>query len=201
MASCTLYSPQHLPNPKPAAKPASAPAAYFITFICYGARLHGDEKGSVDRFHNDYGARFIDANPHRLNFEIRRMKSPAELLDAARGKIVLQAIIQHANYRGWNLHAAHVRSNHIVVQAPLPPEKVMTEFKAYATRALNQFESASKRRWADHGSTRYLWDIQQLDDAVNYVVNQQGNPMALYSNPACRLSSQQPHPQRNPERK
>jgi hypothetical protein len=45
----------------------------------------------------------------------------------------------------------------------------MTEFKAYASRALNQSEGASRRRRADHGSTRYLWDIQQLDDAVNYV--------------------------------
>jgi hypothetical protein len=66
---------------------------------------------------------------------------------------------------------------------PLPPEKVMTEFKAYTTRALNQFEGASRRRWADHGSTRYLWDTEQVDDAVNYVVNQQGHPMALYISP------------------
>ncbi len=31
------------------------PLAYFITFRCYGTWLHGDRRGSVDRFHNIYG--------------------------------------------------------------------------------------------------------------------------------------------------
>jgi len=30
------------------------PLAYLITFRCYGTWLHGDERGSVDRFHNQY---------------------------------------------------------------------------------------------------------------------------------------------------
>ena len=29
---------------------------YFITSACYGAHLHGDESGSVDRHHNVPGA-------------------------------------------------------------------------------------------------------------------------------------------------
>ena len=36
--------------------------AYFITFRCYGTWLHGDERGSVDRFHNIYGMPFIPKN-------------------------------------------------------------------------------------------------------------------------------------------
>jgi hypothetical protein len=28
------------------------PLAYLITFRCYGTWLHGDSRGSVDRFHN-----------------------------------------------------------------------------------------------------------------------------------------------------
>jgi hypothetical protein len=28
------------------------PLAYLITFRCYGTWLHGDERGSVDRFRN-----------------------------------------------------------------------------------------------------------------------------------------------------
>jgi hypothetical protein len=34
------------------------PLAYFFTFRAYGTWLHGDERGSVDRFHNQYGTPF-----------------------------------------------------------------------------------------------------------------------------------------------
>ena len=30
------------------------PLAYFISFRTYGTWLHGDERGSIDRFHNRY---------------------------------------------------------------------------------------------------------------------------------------------------
>ena len=33
----------------------SDPLAYFISFACYGCRLHGDDRGSVDLRHNLYG--------------------------------------------------------------------------------------------------------------------------------------------------
>jgi hypothetical protein len=51
-----------------------------------------------------------------------------------------------------------VRSNHVhsVVEAEVPPERVMSDFKAYASRRLNRMrldESGRKRR-ARHGSTR-----------------------------------------------
>jgi len=35
---------------------------YLITFACYGAHLHGDESGSVDRKHNLPGGRMLGAN-------------------------------------------------------------------------------------------------------------------------------------------
>ena len=53
---------------------------------------------------------------------------------------MLAVIQRHCAYRGWNLLAAHVRSNHvhIIVEAETRPEKIMNEFKAYASRELNQ---------------------------------------------------------------
>ena len=38
------------------------PLAYLITFRCYGTWLHGDERGSMDRTHNVFGAPKIAAN-------------------------------------------------------------------------------------------------------------------------------------------
>jgi len=70
--------------------------------------------------------------------------------------------------------AAHVRANHVhvIVEADVRPEKVMIDFKAYASRALNRLgrEGLDRRRWARHGSTRWLWKDQDVRDAIRYVV-------------------------------
>ena len=166
------------------ARPGSGPRAYLITFTCYGTRLHGDEDGSVDRFHNQPHTRLLDENPGRERFERSLSKHPADTLGVEERAVVLEAIRQHAGYRGWVLHAAHVRSNHVhvVVDAAVRPEKVMTQFKGRASRALNR----SERReggWARHGSTRYLWETGEVDAAVEYVAHQQGPAMAVYVNP------------------
>ena len=103
-------------------------------------------------------------------------------LDRDERKIVLAALRQHCDYRNWILHAAHVRSSHVhvVVTASLAPEVILGQLKAYAARALNKAHGQRLRRWSHHGSTRYLWEPLQVAAAVDYVVCQQGLPMALY---------------------
>ena len=68
------------------------------------------------------------------------MDQPPYHLDRVRGDAVLEAMRQVCAYRGWKLLAAHVRTTHVhaVVETEAPPERVMTEFKAYASRRLNQ---------------------------------------------------------------
>ena len=116
---------------------------YFITFACYGARLHGDESGSVDRQHNLVGSRLLEPDAERVMAERRdRLQDPYGLAEGAR-PVVLAAIQMHCAHRGWNLLAAHVRSNHVhvIVEAETRPERIMNEFKSYASRELNQLTS------------------------------------------------------------
>jgi REP element-mobilizing transposase RayT len=105
-------------------------------------------------------------------------------MDAARRAIVLRAIQEVCEHRGWVLHAAHVRSNHvhIVMYAEEPPERVMNIFKTIASRRLNEasIDSPNRKRWARHGSTRWLWKPEQLTAAMNYVIGEQGTPMSTY---------------------
>ena len=58
----------------------------------------------------------------------------------------------------------------------------MNDFKAYASRALNRLEAepGSRRRWARHGSTRWLWKDQDVREAIRYVIEEQGKPMAVF---------------------
>jgi hypothetical protein len=55
----------------------------------------------------------------------------------------------------------------------------MRDFKAYASRALNRIEGP-RRRWARHGSTRWLWRDQDVRRAIRYIVEEQGEPMAVF---------------------
>jgi REP element-mobilizing transposase RayT len=146
--------------------------------------LHGDESGSVDRRHNLVGSRLLEPNAQRVMAERRNMLQQPYVLDQARRAIVLAAIQKHCAYRGWNLLAAHVRSNHVhtIVEAETLPERIMSEFKSYASRELNRVTSdgPERKRWARHGSTRWLWKDEDVRHALQYVIDEQGEPMALF---------------------
>ncbi|MBP7867322.1 MAG: transposase [Acidobacteria bacterium] len=162
----------------------STPLAYFITFHTYGTRLHGDEAGSVDRETNIYGMPSLPRQPRRVAFEKDLMNGPPYDLDSPRRKIVLAAILEVVSCRGWKLAAAHVRSNHVhvVLSAPKHPDRVMNDLKAYASRHLNEMriDPEGRKRWARHGSTRWLWTDEQVDEAISYTLEEQGEPMEVW---------------------
>jgi REP element-mobilizing transposase RayT len=157
---------------------------YLITFACYGARLHGDQSGSVDRRHNLFGARLLNPDSQRLTAERRAMLQDPYVMDGAGRAAVLAAIQQHCAHRGWSLLAAHVRSNHVhvVMEAGIRPERIMNEFESYASRELNRLGigGSDQKRWARHGSTRWLWKDEDVKQALQYVIDHQGEPMALF---------------------
>ena len=164
--------------------PPHFPTAYFISFSCYGTWLHGDERGSIDRFHNTTNTPLLPPNPARLAREKSAMKSKAMEMSSCQRDAVLRAVQTVCLHRKWVLIAAHVRSKHVhvVVNAPNVPEKVMNDFKAYATRMLRKagMIPGEGKTWARHGSTKYLWNRSAVSAAVNYVVHEQGEQMAVF---------------------
>ena len=157
---------------------------YLITFACYGCHLHGSASGSVDSEHNVHGTPLLEEDSARVAAEEERMDQAPYHLDQIRRDAVLDAIQEVCANRGWNLLAAHVRSNHVhtVVEAEVPPERVMTDFKAYASRQLNRMnlDEPKRKRWARHGSTRWLWKPQHVSAAIEYVVAEQGDAMSVF---------------------
>ena len=157
---------------------------YLITFACYGAHLHGDESGSVDRAHNLPGGRMLGAEPTRLAAEAHLMTQPIYAMDQPRREVVLASIVERCTKRGWGLLAAHVRENHvhIVAAADVAPERVMNDLKSYASRLLNLkgLDAPERKRWARHGSTRWLHNRDSVTAAIRYVVQKQGEAMAVF---------------------
>ena len=74
---------------------------------------------------------------------------------------------------------------HAVVEAEVTSERVMSDFKPYGSRRLNQMrlDGPNRKRWARHGSTRWLWKPQHVSAAIQYVVAEQGDAMSVFESP------------------
>jgi Transposase IS200 like len=116
------------------------PLAYFISFRTYGTWLHGDKRGSTDRFHNQYRSPHIPPNNEWRHHNEQQLKTKPLILRAEQRHAVETAIRETCHFRGWTLLAFNVRTNHVhtVVTANRGPSLVLNAFKANATRELRQ---------------------------------------------------------------
>jgi len=158
------------------------PLGYLITFRCYGTWLHGDERGSIDRFHNRYKSPYLPRSDRRRDRSQQALKSEPVTLDARQRQGVDSAIREVCNVRRWSLHAINVRTNHVHVVVSIgtvEPERALNSFKAYATRWMRCDGNWRKEHspWADKGSKRHLWNERSLALAIDYVLNGQGEDL------------------------
>jgi REP element-mobilizing transposase RayT len=154
--------------------------AYHITFTTYGSWLHGDGRNWVKS-----GLAGIQPPDAVENAAARnKMAEPPVALTPEQRAIVERTIRDHCRIRGWTLHALHVGAVHIhvVVTADRAPEEVMNQLKAWCSRRLSDdagltdpvAKKAGRRRWwTEHGSTKYIDTEQYLQNAIQYVEEQQ----------------------------
>ncbi|MEO6588767.1 MAG: transposase, partial [Pyrinomonadaceae bacterium] len=112
------------------------PIAYLITFRCYGTWLHGDARGSVNRFNNKYLSSFIKTNKVWEEENKSKLKGKAVKLNAKQRKIIGQTIREVCEFKDWVLHAQNVRTNHIHIVVSTgnhSAKSALNAFKAYAT--------------------------------------------------------------------
>jgi REP element-mobilizing transposase RayT len=156
------------------------PFGYLITFRSYGTWLHG-EGGSIDHFHNIYGTPKLPPNQKRKKYNQRLLKQPPVKLTAARRAAVLAAVKETCEIRKWELWASNIRSNHVhaVVSANCKPRKILSALKANATRKMREAGCWDSERspWVFRGSKRYLWTEKDLDNAIAYVLYEQGDSL------------------------
>jgi len=60
------------------------PLAYFLSFRSYGTWLHGDKRGSVDRFHNKYGTPRLPENAKWFNYNLTSLRAAPMILGQTR---------------------------------------------------------------------------------------------------------------------
>ncbi|MFM9994642.1 MAG: transposase [Phycisphaerales bacterium] len=156
------------------------PLAYFLTWTCHGTWLNGDERGSVDRDHNQLGTPHLPPDPKREARAAAKIDH-AEIVLTPEARALVEAIIRHhCEIRGWNLRAINVRTNHVHVVVdcrgtPAGPETAMEQFKAWCTRRLREagFVRPDQKVWTEHGSTRWINTDHSLAQAIDYVLKRQ----------------------------
>jgi REP element-mobilizing transposase RayT len=157
------------------------PLAYLITFRGYGTWLHGDSRGSVDRFHRVFGTPMLPPNRQRRQYKQSLLAQRPVKLDSGRRAAVERGIRETCTVRKWQLWACNIRTNHVhsVVSANCKPEPILSALKANATRTMREAGCWHSERspWAYRGSKRYLWTEKQLLDAIAYVLYDQGEPL------------------------
>lgn len=160
----------------------SDPLGYLITWTTYGTWLHGDKRGWV----KSGKAGIQQPDWQRKQHTRRKMAAPPVLLSDEQRNIVQKTVESHCVIRKWRLYAVNVRTNHVhlVVTAPVDPETMMNQLKAWCSRRLNEqirnqtipARSASKgpsKWWTEHGSTKWINDEVYLQNAIQYVLEGQ----------------------------
>ena len=151
------------------------PIAYFITWTTYGSWLHGDDRGSVDDRHNQYGTNYAEPDRGRRSRVLERQSEPTMTLDDVDRETVAGAIRTTCEIRKWSVLALAVRTNHvhIVLQsAECSPEHAAALLKSWATRALRASGRHAGRTkfWTNQSSTRSLFFDEAVRGAVNYTM-------------------------------
>ena len=156
------------------------PLAHLITFRSYGTWLHGDQRGSVDRFHNQYKGPYLPPDKKQLEYKMSLLSHEITILNARQRESIKNAIREVCDVRKWILRAMNIRTNHVhtvVSIGTAKPERALNAFKAYATRKMRETGCwhSEDSPWADKGSKRNLWNERSVQKAIEYVLYGQGD--------------------------
>lgn len=148
---------------------------YLITWSTYGTWLHGDGRESVTEARNTPGTPRVAPSERLQDYSRSVMREAPFVLSGEHRSLVGEAIRAQCKHREWTLHALNVRTNHVhvVCSATPPPERVMGEFKAWASRRLHESGVGTSYIWTRHGSTRWIDTVAAFQRAVHYVLHEQ----------------------------
>lgn len=166
---------------------------WLITWTCYGNWLPGDPRGFVSRVrdrrsddpnvsnritHNQPGTDCDRDISALRQSALASLKGDPIRLDRTQARILFEQFHETATYRGWNLAAVAIMTNHIHLVVGFygdpAPDRCMGDFKAYGSRRLNQRfgKPPSDTWWTDKGSQRKLPNVEAIRSAIAYVLRQ-----------------------------
>jgi REP element-mobilizing transposase RayT len=167
---------------------------WLLSSTTYGNWLPGDPRGFVSDYRSARREKILDnvpGTPYAKDMpELQEharvgLKGPPIILTAAQADAMFAQFYETATIRNWKLFAVGIMAKHVhlvvgVLGDP-DPNKVLGDFKSYASRTLNAKWGSPKSEtwWTERGSTRKLRDEAALLAAIEYVRNQE-NPLLIW---------------------
>ena len=155
------------------------PIAYHITFGTYGTRLHGDERGTVDRSMNQPGDPVIGADPAWWELERGRLKFDPVVFTPEKMRYAEAVMPSVCARGGWDFRTGaggpdHV---HVVLGADADGEAVRKWFKRWLGAALSEKweRPPGATWWAEGGSVKWVWTESYYRAVFDYVDRQRAS--------------------------
>jgi REP element-mobilizing transposase RayT len=160
---------------------------WFLTWTTYGTWLPGDERGFVspkfdgdapERRNNEPGRPYDEGRPDLRRIAENKLAGEAVRLTHAQAEVIRHQFAETARYRGWQLLAGAIMTNHVHLVVGVPgdpdPSSLLRDFKSYSSRALNLRDRVSVRPrwWTEQGSKRKIADWDTLETVLRYVREQ-----------------------------
>ncbi len=172
----TLYPPQQLDPTR---------TTWHITFGTYGTRLHGGERPTVDKQHNQRGEAFVATTPQREQFERMRMKFPPRFLTSAQREFIEIQVPEICTRGGWSYRICAGAPDHVHLFCDVVPqvhgEKVRRLVKRWLGQELSERWPLSEGEswWAEEGSNIAIQEVGYLNNAFAYIARQRATPWDL----------------------
>jgi len=151
---------------------------WHITWGTYGARLHGGNRPTVDRWQNQLGEAFVECDAEKEERKRQRMRGGAVYLTPDERRCIEAMIPALCEHGGWTLRTCAAGPDHVHVLCDIAEEthgkSVRRWLKTWVTERLNATHElpAAGRWWAEGGSTRAVKDVSYLRNVTSYVQRQ-----------------------------
>ena len=161
-----------------------ARTTWHLTFGTYGTRLHGDDRPTVDREHNQRGQSFVESDPERAAAARGRMRGDPVYLAAPQRAVIESVVTSICARGGWThrLCAAPDDGDHVHVLLDAPPgvdpDAILKWLKRWLGEEMSRRwgEPISGTWWAKSGSKRPTKSEGYLQNVFDYIRRQRALP-------------------------
>ena len=152
--------------------------AYHITFGVYGCRLHGDERGTVDRRHNLYGDPVLGELPGWVTREKNLVAHTIPVLTPDHRSRVEECIPDICKKGGWLYHVAACQPEHVhaLLTADFEGKAVRRWLKTWLSKEMSRVYPEITHWWAEGGSVKHIWDETYFNEVFRYISEQRLTP-------------------------
>jgi len=159
------------------------PLADHITWGTYGTRLHGDPRGTVDRYDNQQGTPVFRYDQHIWEYMKENLKYEPVRLTKDQMRFI-ESIIPSICEKGFWKYitcAAGPDHVHVLLTSEHDPEKIRRLRKRWITQALNEKWTLGPEQdrtwWSESGSIKWIDHQSYLANATGYVSGQRATSL------------------------